>query len=229
MMQPIEFGEFLKRMNIVKPSFGFEGFGLENTKKIERVVSLKDIEHANFVVSMPSEYLDHLLRRIGILEDPNHKVYRYATIRRLRVDPHDLYIGQKFVYRPQYISLLENFKELFCGFTLPRGISKLTPQIIYGIDKEGFCALAHYITPIFEVHNGKKVILDGVHRDFIIKNAGTTIESIVIEDVSAPFPCTPKKWDEVEIIDVKPERLEDRYFDLKRRLFRDLKSIGIDG
>lgn len=223
-MEPIEFGEFLKRTGFAKKSFMFP-----NVRKIEKVVALRDIRHVLFVSAMSTEYLTHLLRQIGLVGDSSKKVYADANIRRLRIDPNGLYLGQRYVYRPNYTAIMENFKDLFSAFTLPRGLSKLTPQIVFGKDNNGEYALAHYVSPIFELHGGKLIILDGVHRDFIVKNAGTTIEGILIEHIDVPFPCAPQHWDAVSVIDTKPEKIEDRYFGLKKELFRDLKSIGIDG
>lgn len=220
-MDAIEYGEFLRRTG-AKLDTG-------SSSEIEKVVSLRDITDIQHVINMPLAYLARLLENIGLLSDPKRKPYRNARFSSLRVDPHGLSLGQKFVYRPTYVDMMERFEEVFNGFTTPRGISKLTPQIVVGRDETGQVALAHYICPIFEVHDGKMVILDGVHRDFIIKNAGTTIESIVIQDVSDPFPCTPHPWNDVSVVDEKPPEAADRYFDLDRGMFRDLKSIGIDG
>lgn len=220
-MDAIEFGEFLRRTG-VKLEIGSVG-------KIEKVISLRDITDIQTVISMPLEYLEHLLRNIGLLGDPECKPYRNSNFSLSRMDPHRLRLGQKFVYRPKYINILEKFDEVFRGFTLPRGISKLTPQIVIGRDNTGQVALAHYICPIFEEHDGEMVILDGVHRDFIIKNAGTTIQSIVIDNIAEPFPCTPHPWTDIRVVDEKPPAVVDRYFDLDKNMFRNLKDVGIDG
>lgn len=156
-MEPIEFGEFLKRTGFSKEAFSFDGL-----RKLEKVVSLRSIDIPLNINAMPVEYLERLLRKIGLAGDSEHKLYENARIRRLRVDPNGLYVGQKYVYRQKYIGIMESFKEVFQGFTIPRGLSKLTPFIIFGKDKDRASALAHYIPPIFEVHNGKMVILDAV-------------------------------------------------------------------
>ena len=138
-------------------------------------------------------------------------------------------VGQTFVSRPKYTALMESFKDIFNGFTVSKGLSKLTSQIVVGEDSDEQIVLANYVPPIFEVHDGNPIIMDGIHRDFIVLNAGTTIESIVIKNIATPFPCRPMPWDKIKVVDVKPEKMEDRYFDLYRELFRDLKSVGIDG
>lgn len=223
MMAPIEFDEFLRRIDMNPENF------IVAPQLIEQVVSLKTMSKVEQVIAMPNQYLENLLKNIGLADDPYHKIYRYATIKRLRVDPHDLLIGQCFVYRYKYVALLEQFKELFSGFTLPRGFSKLTPQIIYGRDKNDKVVLAHYVPPIIEVHDNERVLLDGIHRDFLIMNAGTTIESIIVVNPGAPFPAQPKSWNHIKVTDEKPQAVEDRYFDLQPNLFRNLTYVGIDG
>lgn len=220
-MDPIEYGVFLRRTDAKLPT--------GRARRIEKVVSLRDIHDITMVLSMPYVYLAALLRNIGLVGDPECKPYRNAHFSSLRVDPNGLSLGQKYVYRHTYTDIMEKFKELFSEFTMPRGISKLTPQIVIGRDETGQIVLAHYVCPIFEKHDGNMVILDGVHRDFIVKNAGTTIESIVIDNIEAPFPCTPHPWDDVSVIDDKPPEIADRYFDLDQGMFRNLKFIGIDG
>lgn len=223
-MDPIEFGEFLRRVGMDSADFG-----LNIVNHIEKVVSLRKIKKPILINSMPEDYLFNLLRSIGTAGDPERKVYSRAEVLLLRMDPNGLMIGQTFVSRPKYIAIMENFKNIFNGFTLPRGLSKLTPLIVIGKDNENQISLAHYIPPIFEVHAFVPIIMDGIHRDFIILNAGTTIQSVVINNIQTPFPCRPMHWSDIKVVDVKPERMEDRYFDLNRGLFRDLKSVGIDG
>lgn len=72
------------------------------------------------------------------------------------------------------------------------------------------------------------ISLDGTHRCFLIKSIGTTIETVVIRGVTAPFPCDPQPWSRVRQVDAKPPRPE-RFVDLRPEFFRDVKHIGIDG
>ncbi len=183
----------------------------------------------NEEVMVVHSYLERLLSRIGIVGAPNIKVYEKCPIRLVRIDPNQLYLGQRYVYRKKYTSIMENFKDLFISFSITRGISKLTALIVLGKDKDEAPSLAHYLPPIIEMHANKTVIMDGVNRNFIIRNSGTTIESIVVEDVNVTFPCVVRPWDDISVIDDKPEKEEERYFDFRLELFRDLKSMGIDG
>lgn len=224
MMHPIAFDEFR-----AKTGFSEDMFAFLAANPVAQIISLRDMKTFETVLVMPREYLEKLIRKIGLVGAPNIKVYEKCSFRLIRMDPSQLYLGQRYVYRKKYTAIIENFHDLFNGFSVTRGISKLTALIILGKDAGGVRSLAHYIPPIIESHERKTVIMDGVNRNFIIKNSGTTIESIVIEDVGVAFPCSVQPWQEIEVIDEKPAREEDRYFDFRPELFRDLKSIGIDG
>lgn len=223
-MEAIPFEEFLRRTG-----FSLESFGFRTSEGISHIVAPTDLKKILMVNAMPLNYLHQLLAKIGTLGDADNKIYANAKIELECVDPNILVLGQKFVYRKNYTAILENFHNLFTEFAMPRGISKLTPYLIIGEDTNDRYVLAHYLPPIVEIHEDKLVLLDGVHRNFIAKQSGTNPETIIIKDVKTPFPCTPKPWKEIKVVQTKPEKIEDRYFDLKKELFRDLKGIGIDG
>ena len=73
--------------------------------------------------------------------------------------------------------------------------------------------------------------MDGIHRDYITKQLGCTINAILIKNVAIPFPCGIKSWEEIKVIGLaeKPKDINERYFNLQKELFRDLKYLGIDG
>lgn len=223
-MKPVLMEDFLR-----KTGFSLNDLCNIDPSRIKHVIGLREMKEIISMNAMSRGYLNHLLARIGTANSFDKKVYENAKISFARIDPYSLRLGQKFVYRKNYIAIMENFPNLFGDFHVSRGISKLTAFIIIGKDKDGSIALAHYLPPIIEIHDGRLVLLDGVHRNFIVKNSGTTIEAIIIKNINVPFPCAPQKWREVKVIDNKPEKIEDRYFELKPELFRDLKSIGIDG
>ena len=92
--------------------------------------------------------------------------------------------------------------------------------------------MACYIPPIIEVHGSRSLIMDGIHRNYIARQSGlSTINALLVENIEVPFPCSVNNWKEVQVIPLadKPKNLEDRYFDLQKGLFRDLKYLGIDG
>ncbi len=73
--------------------------------------------------------------------------------------------------------------------------------------------------------------MDGIHRNYIAKQAGLAINAILVNSVSLPFPCDPRNWSEIQVISLadKPKDINERYFELQKELFRDLKYLGIDG
>jgi hypothetical protein len=73
--------------------------------------------------------------------------------------------------------------------------------------------------------------MDGTHRSYIAMQSGAPMQAILATDVSAPYPCTPQKWEEMKVISLKdkPTDINLRYFNIQKNLFRDLKWLGIDG
>ena len=222
MFQPISTEELENRIG--KLPFG-------RKRQAEIIVSLRDIDPKNIisVEVMPREYLGRVVRGVTLEGDSSIKPYADCEITTSQVDPHDLKIGQTFIQREKYQQILENFSNMFGGnFCVARGIAKLGPLIIFGTTKDGRPAAAHYLPPIIEEGNGIRFLLDGIHRNFLVKNVGTTIESILIKGVKIRLPCSPESWNMIKAVEEKPPR-EERYFDLHAEFFRNLKHTGIDG
>lgn len=200
-------------------------------RKADMVVSLRDIDPARIraIEIMPREYLERLLRRVTLEGNPSIRPYADCEIVTMKVDPHDLMIGQTFIQRGKYRQILEGFNgfldESFC---VTRGIANRSPFIVFGDTKEGTSAVAHYLPPIIEEGEHGRLLLDGIHRNFLVMRVGTTTESILIKGVKEKFPCDPMPWSKIVPVEEKPPR-EERYFNLRPELFRDLKYTGIDG
>ncbi|MBI1957224.1 MAG: hypothetical protein HYS44_02095 [Candidatus Niyogibacteria bacterium] len=224
MRMQIDFGEFLCRAHILPSVLGFNEWS-----KIEVVTSLRDIAEVLDVKAMHASYLEGLLRNVGLASDPEQRPYRDATIQHLQIDPRQMLVGQRYAYRSKYSALIERFDHFFGSYILPSGFSILMPQIVIGRVADGRLVLANYLPPIIESHNGEFIILDGIHRDLITQRTGATIQAILIKNIGAAFPCAGREWKDIRFADEKPEKLEDRYFELNPDLFRDLKSLGIDG
>jgi len=179
---------------------------------------------------MPLDYLKQLLASVYLEGSPMERPYEKCTITTSRMDPINVAIGQTFIERPKYQAFLENFQESFLDFCVTKGIAKCTALIALGETEDGLLAVAHYLPPIIEKNsvNHELCLLDGMHRNFLVKTVGTTLESIIIEGVQTEFPCELHTWESVSVVQEKPPR-EKRFFNLKSHLFRDLKAIGIDG
>jgi len=222
---PIDFGDFEKRTGIRKKDFPVSGW-----EKAERIFALRDIAKVLDIRAMPREYLLRLLLSVTLVGDGKTRVYEDSTIELLRADPNGLLIGQTFLLRNKYRGILESFPRIFEGFCEIRGVAKLPARLVLGETTEGELVIAHYIPAILEGNDisHKLILLDGIHRNFLVKSVGTTLEAIVVHGVSVPFPARPMEWESISVVDEKPPK-EERFFDLKPELFRDLKSIGIDG
>jgi len=197
------------------------------TGEINCVVPMKDIIEIAEIHLMPKPYLETLLRNVTLEGDQNCYPYRHAVIEYGRIDPHMLHIGQTFVERSKYQRLIESLSNLFEGFHSNQGFAKCTSLIVIGYTNEKKLVVAHYLTPLIEVH-GRHNLIDGVHRNYITRSIGTTIESITLREVACPPPCDFKDWNNVKVVEQKPPR-EERFKNLNTYYFRNLGWAGIDG
>ena len=195
----------------------------------KKVVSLRDIVRVESVQVKPLDYLRRLLVATCLEGDAAEHPYKNCEIRLVRMDPASLVVGQTFVERGKYQSLLEGFSDIFDGYCVTRGVAKCNALIVLGRDADGVLAIAHYVPPIVEESGDFHFrLLDGVHRNFIVMAVGTTIETIVLCGVKVPFPCQLLRWQSLRLVDQKPPR-EERFSHLRPELFRDVKFAGIDG
>lgn len=218
MKEPINRKLFEDRIGIRIPTIPGE---------IHCVVPMKDIMHIEAIHLMPKAYLETLIRNVTLEGDPSCFPYKNADIEYGRIDPHMLHVGQTFVERGKYQKLIESLSNLFGGFHSNQGFAKCTSLIVIGYTNEGKLVVAHYLTPIIEVHSRHNLI-DGVHRNFITRAIGTTIESITLRGIETPPPCTFQSWENVTVVEKKPPR-EERFKDLNTFYFRNLGWAGIDG
>ncbi len=221
--------EYWKRLNLPNATSFLEKMYLPNILKVQRVIPLRDLKKVFSVVPIERTVLLEIIRQIKTLD--GRPVYENAEIDMFKIDPRQLRIGQKFAYRENYTQLLEEVTDTFGKFFIPGGISELGAYFIFGLDGSGEYSMSFYVPPILERHGNELAIMDGVHRDFIIMRSGATILAIVVSNVSLPFPCSLHKWEELKVIDLqdKPKDIKERYFDLQKELFRDVKFLGIDG
>lgn len=216
----IPFSDFQERTGIKKA-------GLTHNGDVEQIISLRQMVTIKNVQVMPFNYLARLLKN-AILQGTEERPYKNCEITTARMDPNSLQIGQTFVQRDKYREFLEDFQDVFKNFCVTKGVAKCTALITFGETKEGIPSIAHYLPPIVEENNGELCLLDGIHRNFLVKMVGTTLETIIIRKVKHPFPCELQTWSSVKIVDEKPPK-EKRFFNLRPELFRDLKIIGING
>ena len=195
---------------------------------IHRIVAMKDLVTIDNLIAMPKEYMIQLLQSVTLEGDNTIYPYKDAIIKTRRIDPKSLLIGQTFVERGKYMNLIENITNIFDSFCVSSGFAKCTSFIVIGRTADGISAIAHYLSPIIEVFNDNECLIDGVHRNYITRAAGTTIESIVIKNVSTQLPCEFDIWEKVRVVNEKPPR-EERFINLDKYFFRNLAWSGIDG
>lgn len=219
MLSHLSFNNFTNRTGISQSDL-FRGW-----QEATGIVSLRQLEVEDLRV-MPTAYLKQILQSVT-LNGTDTQPYLDCEIETGRIDPSLLRIAQTFVERPKYQAMLEKFSALFRNFCVTKGVAKCTALIAYGRTSDGKYAVSHYLPPIVERHQ-EMLLLDGIHRNFLVMTVGTTLESIVIHGVKADFPCTPQRWSKITISEQKPPR-EERFFNLQPSLFRNLEGVGIDG
>lgn len=223
----IDFQELLDRMELTAHKFR-DFLRLPVIHRLQKVLPLKDVAEIESLVPMSKPMLRMVLTKIktGSKELP----FTESKFRICKIDPQQLRVGQKFVYRDNYTALLEDLPGKFSEICIPSGITELGAYAVIGKTTEETPCVAFYLPPIVERHD-ELVVMDGMHRNFITKQAGTTITSIIADRVSIPFPCGPQDWSEVKVINLaeKPTDKNERYFKLREELFRDVKHLGIDG
>lgn len=223
MFEPIPIEIFEKRVGKSCITGGDFTNGWGNADKI---VSLRQVKKVVNIQSMHRDYLRLLL--LNVRTQNGDEVYKDCNFETMRIDPVSLRIGQTFIERPKYRSFIEGFDDVFKDFHITNGIAKLTAMILLCELEDGSYGIAHYLPPIIEKNSGVLCLLDGVHRNFLVKQVGTTLEAIVISGVSVDFPSSLHGWGDVGVVDEKPPP-DERFTDLREDLFRNLKVIGIDG
>ena len=225
----IDQDEYLKRLSFSKKDFK-DCLKLPTIKNITQILPLRDIKTIESLIPISFEMLCYLIRRIKTLD--GRLPFKDVKMKMVKIDPHQLKIGQKFAYRENYQKLLEEVPGIFNRVLVNTGgLGDLGAFFVFGMDQNNSYSLACYIPPIIEKHGSDLVVMDGIHRNYIAKQTGIALNAIILENVSLPFPCSAKEWSELQVISLttKPKDINDRYFDLQKGLFRDLKYLGIDG
>ncbi len=198
-------------------------------KEYDIVISPKDLTQVTHLAFMRENLLERLVRRIP-LRSEGSRVYPYenAEIKVFGREPKGCDVGQTFVHTKKILDIMNNLqRKLFRGY-VTKGLSKMPPAIIYGNDSKGRKAIAFYLPPFIEIHNGIAALIDGMHRNMICHSAGTSLNMIHISRVEYPLPFDPIPWERVKMVDEKPS-IEQRYVNLRQEYFRDLTAVGIDG
>lgn len=226
----ISFVEYLDRIQINQQRFE-ACLNFPKINSLKKIIPLKNLTEVKAVIPLKKKFFEQTIRNITTL-DKKEKPFKSSEINLIKVYPNQLKIGQKFVYRENYQKLIEQMPAIFDDYLICSGVCDLGAFALTGLDAEGNHCLAYYLPPIIERHYKKgPVIMDGIHRNFINRQIGHTLNAIIIDKVKTPFPCSFHSWDEIEIISLKnkPKNIKERYFDINPDLFRDLKYLGIDG
>lgn len=198
---------------------------------IKQVVSPRDFYgQAKSFIAMPRPFMESLIRSVWLAGDPTCKPYANCEIQTCLSDPHRVKPVQRFVMEDKILGILIRFNSGYLGGLCMYGnggLAKCSAGFMLGTLEGGQEAIAIYLPPLVEVHDGEHLQIDGTHRGFICRALGVTHESITIESVTTAFPVIPQDWTNVSPYRVKPKR-EVRYEGLNEQLFREIGRVGID-
>lgn len=220
--------EFLRRLHCTEEDFKKE-LSLPSMASVRHIVPLRYLKHIESAIPLKTKTLFKLLRKIPT--QGGHYPFANAEFHPCKIDPRTLKVGQKFVYREIYQSLLEELPAIFSEFAIAFGFCDLGAHFFFGTDFDGTESMAFYIPPLIEQHGTDIVIMDGIHRDYVASRFAPTNAAVLIKNIGMPFPCGMRPWSDIQVISLsqKPQDINERYFDLNKNLFRDLKFLGIDG
>jgi len=224
----IELNDFLSRLGLNDNDF-VKKLCLPDLGAIKHIVPLRFMREIEQISPISKEMTFFLLSQMKTMN--GHRPFRNSKIRLSQYHPANLKVGQKYAYEENLTGVLKGLPSFFEKFMIPCGVSELGSWFLFGKDIDGVPAMACYMPPIVERHGKNLVIMDGIHRNFIAKQFGVSINVILVEEISIPFPCSMREWCELQVISLndKPKDINERYFDLTKELFRDLKYLGIDG
>ena len=120
-----------------------EKLNLPSIEEITKIIPLRDIHKITSLVPMSFDLLLYLLRKIPTLD--GRYPFTETSISMTRMDPRNLKIGQKFVYRENYLGLLEEVPDIFQRFAVtPGGLGDLGAYFVFGnayqtTRREGTC------------------------------------------------------------------------------------------
>lgn len=192
-----------------------------------KIVPLKNLVHADYVIAMPILELESILKNIPLTSDKNFKSYENSEFKIFRIDPAITKMCQTFVLEEKLLKFQTEFGNLHKPFCFPR-LSKMPAHYVSGINSEQEKVTGIYLPPIIEyTKDHDAVLIDGTHRGTIVHEAGTTIEVIGIYNSQLPLPCEPIPWHK-NIVKEKPP-IKERFKNLDERYFKDFGWVGVDG
>ncbi len=184
----IDSTEYLARLGLNRVDFEKQ-LKLPQTDKIKNIIPLKEIKEVQSIIPINSDLLLFLIRKIKTLD--GQLPFQNSTIRQVVVNSNQLKIGQKYVYRENYQQLLESISGIFRNFLGEwGGLGNLGAYFVFGLNGDGGYSMACYIPPIIEVHNSRPMIMDGIHRNYIGRQTGLSINALIVKNVRVPFPCS---------------------------------------
>ncbi|MAF99452.1 MAG: hypothetical protein CMH61_02465 [Nanoarchaeota archaeon] len=191
----------------------------------EFVVPPTELRNVESISLMGKRDIEQLVRNIP-LRGTDLFPYKNSCIDVYKISPEAIKIGQSFVLEEKILDLCR-LPSHFSDFSLT-GIANVPPALLYGRNEDDEYCCSIYIPPLLEIHDNRQVLIDGMHRSYLAKSAGSTMMYVVVRGADAELPFDPQGWSAVSQMSERPE-IKDRYVNLDISKFRDLSVVGIDG
>src|SRR3989344_3284427 len=121
--------EYFQRIDLTIEDFKNE-LHLPDISRIENIVPLREIKKVHCIIPMQFDLMTHLLRKVETL-DGDIPPYIASTFTVMKISPRQLSLGQRYIYREKYISLVENAFEVFSEFPgLDSGLGDMMPCFV---------------------------------------------------------------------------------------------------
>lgn len=148
------------------------------------------------------------LRQVVLLGDRSFHPYRKAKLSLERICPEDILPLALYALLPQ-ITFISSLYEALKRFRIDiLNIDSQITSVDYTWGKQGRLA-----PPLIEIHGGRLLLVDGLHRVYLARLLGIkTISAVIVEGANTTLPCLPVGWDDVTLTDTVPSANRKRRF-----------------
>lgn len=155
------------------------------------------------------------IRKVKLYKS-DFEVYRHSDITLRSIDPDYVKPCQHYVLGKQ-LEFINKFNR------------ELKEQYgIYFTQLKGYCIIDNKYTitpPIIEYEGDDLIINDGMHRMYYCYLRGQYTNAIVIDNPGEVYYAYPIEWNEVRVLDKKPEFKKHYRIKRYKTLFRDFNTV----
>lgn len=154
------------------------------------------------------QIVEDRLRQVVLLGDKSFYPYQNAHLSLQTVCPEEVLPLAMYALLPQITFITSLYEKLKQSQIDILDFDSQITSVDYSWGKQGRLA-----PPLIEIHDGRMLLVDGLHRVYLAKLLGLGTISVVIADgVKTSLPCLPVTWDDVILTDTVPSANLKRKF-----------------